>query len=1359
MARHDNEETMATTADTHTATATATAMSTRLVLLVRTLHIARTLLRVTLHGRQRRIRSIGVALTSCLLPTVAIISTPTIASAQTTANTVRVTSPIDGSCATTSTRNLQAAYTGTGTVSYMSYFLNGAWEKQINGTTAPWNWTGNYANGTYTTVAKATLTTGTVITSPPITWKRLTTCPAVTTTTTTTTVAPPPTTTTTTTVAPTTTTTTTPNGGIPAVRGIRILSPLNNACHQTSTWTFQAQITGDLTTTSVNYILDGTWEGQATTAPWTYTNNYTYGTHTLTAQATLSNGTTVTSPATTFKRDASCTYEPTTTTTTTTTTLPPNEVVPNIQTPLHGSCTTNQTVTLTSTSGNHPADTFQSITFDLVGGGIAQTFTVNRPGPYTVTKTLTYDTYTVRARSTFQVYPGYTSNPVTFTIAPTCTPTTTTTTTPPSTTTTTTTTTTTPPPPSGISLTLPNAPVAREILTANISNALPADTVEILDGTGAVVDSYGALSTVRFIAPKSGSYNVRVTRDGNPMSSAALTVLPFPTLSVSSTSDFVEGFPLQVSVTGTLEPTDRLRLDTAGQADDCPTCTDPTLNIAAATNATFPNTPKPGTYEVRLLRRGNTIARKLVTINPIPNVNVELWRNDPQYNVGPFPPIPAGCERYYSRLNQTGIGTAYVAATYDTIVSVADGSITYQLNNPDTERSLPWNLCKADPNTVVSEASTNQPPFQIRISGRTPQLGDYIQVGPNLRVQPNQAFRTGDIAPLGSWKPGATYVTGSYHSLIGGRDTAIGAVTFGFSTYSPTPVCVLSPQRLGLINGNNRIPAGSFHYVIGNACTDQYPIVMYTTDAQGLNETPNQRDIYGNPIPNRYRGNGGNAESGTDAPDTPFVQPPPTGTHFFDEAVLTPLEGADDLGCITRSGTTLTYGNANQGCVEVIPLKNDSPANTWQLWLPAYEGCLAQFGSQLTISTVCDPTVEAVNFLDEPKVGLRFGLKTSTTGQCLTHTATTVGFEPCELTEGPRMATQRWYDATKKAPPTTTTPSTKPTAGDKACTEALGKADKTEAGIPESCKNSPGLLYNAVTATVCEKVKTNKIRTQCLVTQAMLTNTPTPKNATIGNEPLRETFYVYVANECLKNKKTACSGYIEAVPMFSGIETKEEGQTDGQIATQIATQFDIVTEMQEIANLYNTTSSTPTLKSQLLNEDARWSLEEQATEYVTRKRCGISNTCLTTGTNTVYYATTGTGNTLKVTYIGITNNFTRRAQQHKNGPAKRDIFLFDAFKVGTTTGGNLSPFDARSVEQVLIELYGGPKGPTTAQLDNTINSVSKNPTNRYGRFKTRGCQIISERGKLVGTGGANFQNPQSPTATPVTFADVCPNVP
>jgi hypothetical protein len=52
---------------------------------------------------------------------------------------------------------------------------------------------------------------------------------------------------------------------------------------------------------------------------------------------------------------------------------------------------------------------------------------------------------------------------------------------------------------------------------------------------------------------------------------------------------------------------------------------------------------------------------------------------------------------------------------------------------------------------------------------------------------------------------------------------------------------------------------------------------------------------------------------------------------------------------------------------------------------------------------------------------------------------------------------------------------------------------------------------------------------------------------------------------------------------------------------------------------------------------------------------------------------------------------------------------------------NLSPFDARAVEQVLIEEYGGPKG---GQLLNKINSISSKNSN-YSKEIKRGCELLA----------------------------------
>jgi hypothetical protein len=89
-----------------------------------------------------------------------------------------------------------------------------------------------------------------------------------------------------------------------------------------------------------------------------------------------------------------------------------------------------------------------------------------------------------------------------------------------------------------------------------------------------------------------------------------------PTMELVSPSNYVEGYPLTVNIGGTLDPDDRVRLDVFGQANDCPACSDPEINKAASPTVLFANTPKAGTYQVRLLRRGQTIALRTFQIQP-----------------------------------------------------------------------------------------------------------------------------------------------------------------------------------------------------------------------------------------------------------------------------------------------------------------------------------------------------------------------------------------------------------------------------------------------------------------------------------------------------------------------------------------------------------------------------------------------------------------------------------------------------------------------------------------------------------------------------------------------------------------------
>ena len=97
---------------------------------------------------------------------------------------------------------------------------------------------------------------------------------------------------------------------------------------------------------------------------------------------------------------------------------------------------------------------------------------------------------------------------------------------------------------------------------------------------------------------------------------------------------------------------------------------------------------------------------------------------------------------------------------------------------------------------------------------------------------------------------------------------------------------------------------------------------------------------------------------------------------------------------------------------------------------------------------------------------------------------------------------------------------------------------------------------------------------------------------------------------------------------------------------------------------------------------------------------------ITTGSNSVYtYAENGV-----TKYVGITNDFARRAGEHLSGRG---------WVIEPIQGlENLSRFDARAVEQVLIEQNG------ISNLYNQINSISvMNPI--YQQAIQRGNEILN----------------------------------
>ena len=110
---------------------------------------------------------------------------------------------------------------------------------------------------------------------------------------------------------------------------------------------------------------------------------------------------------------------------------------------------------------------------------------------------------------------------------------------------------------------------------------------------------------------------------------------------------------------------------------------------------------------------------------------------------------------------------------------------------------------------------------------------------------------------------------------------------------------------------------------------------------------------------------------------------------------------------------------------------------------------------------------------------------------------------------------------------------------------------------------------------------------------------------------------------------------------------------------------------------------------------------------------------INTGDVAVYTSTNAAGD---VGYVGITNNLTRRGAEQL---ADKGI------RINPVQGlTNLVRGDARAVEQVLIEEYGGPMG---GQLLNKINSIATgNPA--YAQAIQRGCEILATVGYAAASG-------------------------
>jgi len=106
---------------------------------------------------------------------------------------------------------------------------------------------------------------------------------------------------------------------------------------------------------------------------------------------------------------------------------------------------------------------------------------------------------------------------------------------------------------------------------------------------------------------------------------------------------------------------------------------------------------------------------------------------------------------------------------------------------------------------------------------------------------------------------------------------------------------------------------------------------------------------------------------------------------------------------------------------------------------------------------------------------------------------------------------------------------------------------------------------------------------------------------------------------------------------------------------------------------------------------------------------------VTKGNNKVYINRGPDG---KIDYVGVTNNIKRRKKEQLNHDRDIDEIM-----------GGLTRREAKAVEQVLIERFGGPLGRkgqnNTTQLTNIINSIS--PKNKkYPELKKLGEELISK---------------------------------
>ncbi len=540
-----------------------------------------------------------------------------------------------------------------------------------------------------------------------------------------------------------------------------------------------------------------------------------------------------------------------------------------------------------------------------------------------------------------------------------------------------------------ISVASPSGLVAGEGVPVTVTNPSPFDTVEIVNTAGAVVGSYSASTSLSVVAPPAESYSARIKRGGVVVGAAAgFTVTATPSLSLSSAAGLMEGFPIDVGVNGgELASGDRIRLDTIGQSDDCVTCP----FLPAGRSTTFQNTPKAGTYQARLLRRGHTIALKTFTTVTLPKATIGLW------GLKLAIPPAAGCRALWAKPDLSDWADTW--------------SPTY---------SLPSSACPVDLSRPISRYYNLEYQYlYVSATGITPTATDYIQVGPDNGLRRPVTTAVGISEWFSPWAPQLHLVPGmnavpfTYHRYIGGIDTVVGELlTLWIETVPSTAstVCVMnSEQALTMIN-NLRPPDDNLTVLPENNFTTvgscNNPTFLWV-DQNGA-YIPGQLNADGTPTPAALQGS--NTPRNPNGPPATIIAPTPVGTHFFEDGVETPLTSAIEtnglLNCVVRGpGTTVVLGTAN--CLKAIPIKAEDDLG-WKLLVQdeptMSDACLARNGDYIQISADCsgDST-----FTDFSHVGEAFALSSlGDPSKCLTvEGGTLLAFRTCTLS-----VSQLWFD-------------------------------------------------------------------------------------------------------------------------------------------------------------------------------------------------------------------------------------------------------------------------------------------------------------------------------------------------------------